>query len=74
MAQDAGVTDVWAKYGEAHLRPEYQFLRRVTHWPRSAVERERTLEPKQVVPSYVLNGKFSEMRDLFEFSAFRPHM
>jgi hypothetical protein len=32
MAQDAGVDDVWAEYGQAQSRPEYQPLRDVTHW------------------------------------------
>ena len=34
MAQDARVTDVWAKYGLALNRPEYELLRQVTHWPK----------------------------------------
>src|SRR5262249_28698160 len=32
MARDSGVEDVWAKYGQAHKRPEYKLLQDVTHW------------------------------------------
>jgi phosphoglycolate phosphatase-like HAD superfamily hydrolase len=32
MALDAGVLDVWAKYGQAQHREEYELLREVTHW------------------------------------------
>jgi hypothetical protein len=41
MAQGAGVTDVWAKYGESHRRDGYDLLRRVSHWTPQDVERER---------------------------------
>ena len=32
MAIGCGVEDVWAKYGQAHKRPEYKLLQDVTHW------------------------------------------
>lgn len=64
MAQSAGVTDVYAKYGEAKNRPEYDLLRAVTHWTGSSVERERHFE---ITPSYTLTNSFAEIRDLFDF-------
>jgi phosphoglycolate phosphatase len=70
MAQAASVADVWAKYGEAKDRPEYEFLRRVTHWPASDVEREKVIRPTVVKPSYILESSFSEILGRFEFVPF----
>jgi FMN phosphatase YigB (HAD superfamily) len=66
MAQDANVTDVWAKYGESHRREEYDLLRRVSHWTDADVEREKKLTRYDVKPSYELN-QFSELLSLFQF-------
>jgi len=71
MAQQAGVIDVWAAYGESHRRDGYDLLRRVTHWKQADVERERLLQPDEVVPSYALMNDFSEIRDLFSFTAYQ---
>ncbi len=71
MAQAAGVTDVWAKYGEPQHRPEYELLRRVTHWTREAVEKERNTTSAHVVPKFVLENSFGELLDLFDFTLFR---
>jgi phosphoglycolate phosphatase-like HAD superfamily hydrolase len=70
MAQDAGVTDVWAQYGIAQDRPEYELLRRVTHWTEDAVEREKRLTHKDVSPSFVLRESFSELIGIFSFIRF----
>nr|WP_291578161.1 HAD-IA family hydrolase [Bradyrhizobium sp.] len=43
MAIDCGIEDVWAKYGQAHKRPEYKLLVDVTHWTAEEVAREMTL-------------------------------
>lgn len=43
MALDCGIEDVWAKYGQAHKRPEYRLLQQVTHWTVEEVEREQKL-------------------------------
>ena len=63
MAQSAGVTDVHAKYGEAQQRPEYELLRRVTHWTDEDVARERVhLEPRgPVVASHTCHSGFDEV-------------
>jgi FMN phosphatase YigB (HAD superfamily) len=70
MAQAASVADVWAKYGEAKDRPEYELLRRVTHWRASDVEREKAVKAADVKPSYILESSFSEILERFEFVPF----
>jgi phosphoglycolate phosphatase len=70
MAQEAGVTGVWAKYGTAHNREEYELLRKVTHWKQSDVEREKRLRQNEIKPTFVLEKEFSEILSLFDFSPF----
>ena len=70
MAQAAAVTDVYAKYGEAQKRPEYELLRRVTHWKESAVQTEKVLTEEEVKPSFVLQKTFGEILDYCEFGGF----
>lgn len=71
MAQEAGVTDVFARYGLAHHREEYELLRRVSHWTEADIEREKKLRAEHDVhPSYTLKERFSELLDLFEFEPF----
>jgi phosphoglycolate phosphatase-like HAD superfamily hydrolase len=70
MAQQARVTDVWAKYGAADKREEYELLRRVTHWTDEVVALEKTIQPQDVKPSLVLRKSFSEILELFDFSRF----
>jgi FMN phosphatase YigB (HAD superfamily) len=67
MAHDASVTDVWAKYGQAHYRPEYDLLREVTHWSDEDVEREKKITERNVSAAYVLEDSFSELLALFQF-------
>ena len=67
MAQDAGVDDVWAKYGPAHQREEYEPLRDVTHWSDDDVEYERRLKDRENKPTYVLSTEFSQLLDYFTF-------
>ena len=53
MAIDCGITDVWAQYGQAHERQEYELLKKVTHWTEQDVERERRISSREdVVPSF----------------------
>lgn len=67
MAQEAGVTDVHALYGASQHKPEYELLRKVTHWTPEMVERERSaLRPGGLVPTYVLNTSFAQILPLFE--------
>ena len=67
MAQEVGVTDVWAKYGEAQHKPEYALLKEVTHWPAAVVERERQLKAHHANPSITLHHGFSELLTFFRF-------
>lgn len=67
MAQQAGITDVHAAYGSSQHKPEYELLRKVTHWTPEMVERERTaLKPGNVTPSHVLTENFAQILPLFE--------
>lgn len=69
MAQQAGITDVHAAYGSSQHKPEYELLRKVTHWTPEMVERERAaLKPGSVIPSYVLTENFAQILPLFEVS------
>jgi FMN phosphatase YigB (HAD superfamily) len=71
MAQEAGVADVFAAYGVAQHRDEYDLLRRVSHWTDAEIERERRSRAARAIrPSYTLRERFSELLDLFEFEAF----
>ena len=70
MAQDAGVTDVFAEYGVSHFNDKkdirYDLLRDVTHWTDEDVEREKKINSNRrlVSPSFVVN-KFSEIIPFF---------
>ena len=70
MAQEAGITDVYAKYGTAHTREEYELLRAVTHWTAEQVEREKAASSRMIQPSFTLERCFEEVLDLFEFYSF----
>jgi phosphoglycolate phosphatase-like HAD superfamily hydrolase len=71
MAQEAGVADVFAKYGLAQHRDEYELLRRVSHWTDADIEREKKLNSEHNVhPSYTLAERLSELLDMFEFEPF----
>ncbi len=69
MAQEAGVVDVWAQYGVANHREEYELLKNVTHWTKEDVEREKQITEKNVKPSYSLN-RFDEILEMFDFVEF----
>jgi phosphoglycolate phosphatase-like HAD superfamily hydrolase len=70
MAREAGVTSVWAKYGTAQDRPEYELLRQVTHWSESDVEREKVVTEAEVRPDYTLEASFGEVLEPFQFTSF----
>lgn len=67
MGQGAGVTTVWAKYGAAQDRPEYELLRQITHWSAEDVNRERQIRPGDCRPNFILERSFGQLRDHFEF-------
>lgn len=67
MAQAAGVLDAHAKYGEVQHTADYDLLRRVSHWPDAAVNRERELiSDPDTVPTIVLEREFGEIVHYFE--------
>jgi phosphoglycolate phosphatase len=60
VAQRAGVVDVYAAYGRAHQRDQYQRLVDITHWTEVDVRRERELREHDVQPTYVVE-RFSDL-------------
>ena len=72
MALDCGVDDAWAKYGQAHKRPEYKLLQDVTHWTAEEVEREQKIKEREHVnPTHTLDNHFIQLLDVFEFRDFQ---
>ncbi|MER8570650.1 HAD family hydrolase [Mesorhizobium sp. M1338] len=72
MALDGGIEDAWAKYGQAHKRPEYKLLQDVTHWTLEEVEREQKIKEREhVEPTHTLDSSFSEILPLFDFCEFK---
>ena len=70
MAQDTGIIDVWAKYGEHRSRPEYDDLRRLSHWTEAQIEAERKIYESGVVrPSYCLEV-FADLLNVFTFTRY----
>jgi phosphoglycolate phosphatase len=49
MAAACDVDDVWAEYGQAHNRPEYQLLVDVTHWTPEEVRLEQETKAREHV-------------------------
>ena len=69
MAQNAGVLDVYAKYGEYRRAAGYELLKKVTHWTEEMVERERSAGTGRIVPGIVLEKGFAEILGLFDFGS-----
>ena len=70
MANSAHVSNAWAKYGQAQNRPEYELLRKVTHWSSSAVEKEKGISEVDVEPTIVLENSLAEIMKPFSFERF----
>lgn len=73
MAQAANVLDAHAAYGLVQHRPEYDLLRRVTHWTDADVARERTLarQDGNIEPSVICRTSFAEILPLFHMQPAR---
>lgn len=69
MAIDANVTAVWAEYG-SHKDERYDLLRRVTHWTKEAVERQRNANITILEPDLTVRS-FDEILSHFEFVPLR---
>lgn len=66
MAQDAGVLDAWAQYGQAQHRKQYELLKKVTHWTPEQVMREAKINSGRYVnPTHTLKVGFSEVIQFF---------
>lgn len=65
MAQQAGVVDVHANYGESHEKEEYELLKKVTHWTPEQVEKEKSLSV-DVTPTYSIRS-FDDLLNAFDF-------
>ncbi|MER8390795.1 HAD family hydrolase [Mesorhizobium sp. M1340] len=72
MARDAIIFDIHAKYGESQRLPEYDLLRKVSHWTQEDVERERSIAQQgaDFKPTAVLNESFSEVFSYCDFVPF----
>jgi len=69
MAQDARVTDIYAEFGMNRNSPQYEQLRRVSHWTERDVADDRmTDNSKEVTPTHSIQV-FSELLGLFDFRA-----
>jgi len=74
MANQVGVTSVWAEYGIAQHTTDYQLLRQVTHWSDEDVQRERLIsegvgvDEKDLAPALTIQT-FGELLDAFEFDS-----
>lgn len=69
MAKEAGIIDVWAKYGSrVNNKKPYKLLRKVTHWSNDDVEKERKIyESDSIKASYVLKNSIKELMKYFHF-------
>lgn len=67
MAQDAHITDIYAKYGENYkTRPEYDLLKRVTFWNKSLVKAEEQSDEQKIKPTFILKNSFCEILDILK--------
>lgn len=69
MAIDAAVTAIWAEYG-SHKDERYDLLRRVTHWTKEAVERQRNVDITVHEPDLTIK-RFDEILTHFTFVPFQ---
>lgn len=70
MANVAGITSVYAKYGHQIDNTQYQLLKDVTHWQDDDVQREKTYKEnhkKNPITNYTLEKSFKEIFDFFDF-------
>ncbi|XLP07380.1 HAD family hydrolase [Alteromonas marina] len=66
MANDAGVTSVWAEYGKQHSPDYWSLLVSITHWTDEDVQREESLKTAlgKSKPAHTAK-KFSDILHLF---------
>lgn len=66
MAQDAGVYDAFAGYGQSTNRAGYELLRRVSHWTDAHIAKEKLTILEDVKPSVTLDT-FPSLLRYFDF-------
>lgn len=73
MAENAGITSVYAEYGNKIDHKSYQLLRDVTHWTDADVQREIEFKKnlnKNIIPKFTLKQSFNELLRHFEFTKY----
>ena len=71
MGQGAGVLDAWAKYGKASYESEeYKLLKRVTHWPQSAVDKQKKTDETHIRPTITLEKQFAKILEYVKLIPF----
>jgi phosphoglycolate phosphatase-like HAD superfamily hydrolase len=75
MAQLAGITSIYAKYGNVTHDKRYELLREVTHWSDEDVEREKHFKNQlsNIAPPDYTVDSFSEILDFFNFTEFKKN-
>jgi len=67
MAKDAGITDIYAQYGEGYkTRPEYQLLKDVTFWDSSIVRQEEQSSLTNIKPTFILEKSINEILSILQ--------
>lgn len=66
MAQDAGVQDAYAAYGQSMDREGYDLLRKVSHWSDAHIAKEKSTAIQDISPSISLQ-QFSDILTDFSF-------
>jgi phosphoglycolate phosphatase-like HAD superfamily hydrolase len=72
MAQQAGITSVYAEYGHVIDGSKYSLLVDVTHWTDEDVSRERKFKEKKLdikPPDFTIHS-FAQIKDIFKFKNF----
>jgi FMN phosphatase YigB (HAD superfamily) len=67
MANAAGVTSAWARYGETQGGEAYSLLKRVTHWTDDDVLREAEIRALPAQADVILDSHFGQVLDHFRF-------
>jgi FMN phosphatase YigB (HAD superfamily) len=71
MAQDVGVIDVHARYGDSQAHLGYALLQRVSHWTPEDVEREQQIRQRpRIVATYTIDA-FDDLLGIFSFGSAR---
>lgn len=71
MAKDAGIMDVYAKYGSSQNSDAYALLKQVTHWTDEEVRHEEmTLRNRKIIPTYILDKSFGQIFNFFDFISY----